>query len=425
MRREGARRAIGAGLDSNARMIARRSLLVLALAACGSPGHTNDTPDAPGVVNVDAPHAMPDASPDAPTNLGPFPSQPTVQNAGGNVLAAPHIVPVFFANDATSQATIEMFLAQLAQDTAYWSAISSEYGVGALTVGASVVATETPPTTDSGLQTIVTSHAGGTGGWPANTPNTIYAIFLPDGVTLTMQGGTSCTDFDGYHSETQNHVVYALMPRCNSMTFPGLQVVTIASSHEFLEASTDPHPFSTPAFNEVDDEHAIWGLAPGGELGDMCETARGSFQPLVGSFMVQRTWSNASAAAGHDPCVPVLATPYVEAATILPDITVQGTVTPGISIPLNTSKTIEVDLYSDAPTDDWTVAAFDVATKLEMATTPELTFTFDKTTGHNGDKLQLTVTRVAAPQNFGLSELMLASQVNGVTIGTWFTLVTE
>jgi hypothetical protein len=287
-----------------------------------------------------------------------------------------------------------------------------------------VIATEAPPTTDTALAALVTSHAGGTGGWPANTPNTIYSVFLPDGITLTMQGGTSCTDFDGYHSETQGHVIYSLMPRCDSMTFPGLQVVTIASSHEFLEAATDPHPFSTPAFNQVDDEHAVWGLTPGGELGDMCETARGSFQPLVGSFMVQRTWSNASAAAGHDPCVPVLATPYVEAATILPDITVQGTTTPGISIPLDTSKTVEVDLYSDAPTADWTVVAFDVASKFQTAPA-ELSFTFDKTTGHDGDKLQLTITRIASPQNFGLSELMLASQVNGVTIGTWFALVTD
>ena len=401
------------------------TLLVLATVACGTNTHPGQMPDA-GPPGADAPSAMPDSA--VAVDAMPaatFPVQPTVGTSGGQVLAAPTVVPVFFANDGSAQTQIETFLTQLASPSStYWSAISEEYGVGAITVAPSVIATETPPTTDEALAAIVTAHAGGSGGWPANTPNTIYAAFLPDGVTLTMQGGTSCVDFDGYHSETQSGVVYALMPRCNSMTFPGLQVVTIAASHEFLEASTDPHPFSTPAFNSVDDEHAIWGLVPGGELGDMCETARAAFQPLVGSFMVQRTWSNKSAAAGHDPCVPALATPYVEASTVLPDISIEGVTTPGISIPVGMSKTVEVDLYSDGPAADWTVAAFDVASKFAKAPA-ELSFSFDRTTGHDGDKLQLTITRVAAPNAFGISELQLASEVDGVIVGTWFTLVTD
>jgi hypothetical protein len=120
----------------------------------------------------------------------------------------------------------------------------------------------------------------------------------------------------------------------------------------------------------------------------------------------------------------VLDAPYVEAATILPNIDVQGTTTPGISIPLGTSKTVEVDLYSDAPSADFTVVAVDVASKFQMAT-PELSFAFDKTTGHNGDKLQLTITRVAKASNFGISELELQTQVNGVSTGLWWALVTE
>jgi hypothetical protein len=159
----------------------------------------------------------------------------------------------------------------------------------------------------------------------------------------------------------------------------------------------------------------------------MCEHTDAAYQPLVGSFMVQRTWSNASAAAGHDPCVPVLSTPYVEAATNLQDITLSGGgqsfVTRGIKIPVGMSTTVEVDLYSDAPAADWTVQAIDVASKYEMSAA-ELSFSFDKTTGHNGDKLQLTITRLKSG-SFGVSELGLASQVNGVTVGTWWALVSE
>jgi len=164
----------------------------LVLAACGGHGNGN-SPDAPGT-GADAP-------PDVPTGFqeAAHPSQPVVSSAGGPVLTAPRVVPVFFANDSAMQGQVETFLNQVA-GSSYWTAISQEYGVGAITVAPTVIATETPPTTDSAVASLVAAHAGGTGGWPANTANTIYAVFLPDGVTLTMGGGTSCKDFGGYHS---------------------------------------------------------------------------------------------------------------------------------------------------------------------------------------------------------------------------------
>ena len=399
-------------------------VLALALSACGG-GSGQDMPDAavgPGhdaATSVDAPIPT-----DAPLANTPQ-TQPIVMSSGGTVMAAPHIVPVFFANDATMQATVETFLGQLA-GSSYWTAISSEYGVGALTIAPTVIATETPPTTDTALQTLIKAHAGGTGGWPANTPNTLYAVFLPDGVTLTMQGSASCVAFDGYHSEV-NNIIYALMPRCAATArFTTLQTTTIAASHEFLEAATDPHPFTAPAYNTGDDEHAIWQLAPGFELGDMCEYNHAAYQPLLGTFTVQRTWSNAAAAAGHDPCVPALATPYVQATTNLPFVTIdtgQGSlVTRGIQLAVGESKTIEVDLYSDGAAPDWTVAAYDVASKYQMQP-EELTFSFDKTTGHNGDKLMLTITRVKAAGQIGVSELALQSSIDGVSASTWWALV--
>jgi hypothetical protein len=392
----------------------------LVLAACG--GHNGNSPDAPGT-GVDAP-------PDVPTGFveASHPSQPTVSNAGGNVLTAPHVVPIFFANDATIQGKTEAFLNTLA-GSSYWTAMTTEYGVGAITVAPTVIATETPPTTDAAVDSLVTAHAGGTGGWPANTPNTIYAVFLPDGVTLTMGGGTSCKDFGGYHSETSASVVYALLPRCSmSMTFPVFDYLTIATSHELLEASTDPHPQSNPAYTQVDDADAIIGLMPGAELGDMCEAARGSYQPILGSYTVQRMWSNVSGAAGHDPCVPAMPTPYVEAAANMPLIAVNGggqtLMTRGVQIPLGQSKDVEVDLYSDAPAQDFTVVAFDVASKYQMQPA-ELELTFDRSTGNNGDKLKLTIKRLAAASQFGVSEFALFTQVNGVNSGFWFGLVSQ
>ena len=401
----------------------RIALVAIACAACGGSDHHEATPDA--AVEVDAP------PPDTGFAPAPHISQPSVSSQGGSILSAPVIVPVFFANDTTQQAQVETFLGQLASSP-YWSTLAHEYGVGALTISSSVIATETPPTDDSGVQSLVMSHAGGTGGWPAATPNTLYTVFLPDGVTLTMGGGTSCTDFGGYHSEVNYNgspVAYALLPRCtNSMNYDPLQYNTIATSHEIFEAATDPHPFSGPAFNVVDDEDAIMGLTPGGELGDMCEMVRAAYQPLVGTFMVQRMWSNASAAAGHDPCVPVMPTPYVEAAPNLSDITVNagggGFTTRGVSVPMGTSKDVEVDLWSDAPSGDFDVVAYDVASKY-LKQAPELQLALDKTSGHNGDKLKLTITRIAAPTNFGVSEFVVFTQVNGVIVAQRFGLASQ
>ena len=402
------------------RQIARGIAIAVACVGCGG-NSSHSQPDAAG--------EQPDAA--QPWAEATHPSQPVISNGGGDVLATPHIVPVFFPNDSTQQAQLEMFLAQLAQSS-YWTAVGQEYGVGALTIAPSVIATEQPPTSDSALQQMVAAHAGGTGGWPAATASTIYAVFLPQGVTLTMGGGTSCVDFGGYHAEVPANglnVVYALMPRCTtSMRFDPLQYNTIATSHELVEATTDPHPFTNPGFANPDDADAIIGLLPGGELGDMCELVTAAYQPLVGNFMVQRTWSNAAGAAGHDPCVPAMPTPYVEAAANLPTITLsaggQQLMTRGVKVPVGMSADVEVDLYSDQQASDWTVVAYDVASKYQMQPA-QLQLTLDRPTGNNGDKLKLTIKRVAQSQQFGVSEFVLFSQVNGVTVGQWFGLVSQ
>ena len=349
-------------------------------------------------------------------------SQPTVVSEGGTVLTAPKVVPIFFSGDSAMQTQVEAFLGQLTTSP-YWTSISKEYGVGALSLGASIVSTDTPPVTDDALQAWITSHVGMD--WPAEDGNTIYSVFLPAGVTLTASFGASCMAFGGYHEENASGaIVYALLPRCDDT----IDTLTLALSHELLEASTDPHPNTAPAYNVVDNDDVIWEVTPGGELGDMCEYADGVRQRLVGNFLVQRTWSNQSAAAGHDPCVPAMAAPYVEAVPLVTDITVDfggGQVIPtrGLSIPIGTTKVVEVDLYSDAPAADWTVEALDVgATYLGH---PELSVALDKPTGGNGSKMQLTITRnVAGTQLGSFSEVELVSKVNAVTVGTWWLLVT-
>ncbi len=75
----------------------------------------------------------------------------------------------------------------------------------------------------------------------------------------------SCTDFGGYHTSTvvpdAGAIAYAVIPVC-----PGFvpnqtdeDVVTGATSHELIEASTDP--FGTmPAYAQADQNHEVWDM---------------------------------------------------------------------------------------------------------------------------------------------------------------------
>ena len=387
-----------------------------ALAACGD--NVKLAPDA----------APPDATPDASGFVeAPHGTAPQVMSGGGAVMATPKIVPIFFTGDTTMQTQVEQFLTQLSTSS-YWTTTTQEYGVGALTIMPTIVSTDTPPTSDQMLQTWLAGQLDGTHtDWPTFDPNAIYAVFLPDGVQLSTPFGNSCSAFGAYHDETMGQantkIIYALMPRCQG----GVDTLTVSASHEFIEAATDPHPETDPAYQLVDGPHLIWEFAPGGEVGDMCEFVGLAAQRLVGNFAVQRTWSNMSAAAGHDPCVPVLATPYVSAAPMLTDDASlddgmgHSLTTKGVQIPVGMSKTIDIALYSDAPTADWTVKAYDAAQIYGQS--KELTVSLDKSTGNNGDILHLTITRVAA--GMGGSEFLISSRPNGASDSIWFGFVSN
>jgi hypothetical protein len=393
-----------------------KCLIALALlAACGD--NVKLAPDA----------APPDAAPDVPMFAeAPHGTVPQVQTGGGPVLTAPKIVPIFFTGDSAIQTQTEQYLNALAASS-YWTAVTHEYGVGALTIEPTIVSTDTPPTSDSMLQTWLASNLDGThAGWTFD-PGTIYAVFLPDGVTLSTPFGDSRSAFGAYHDEApganSTKIVYALIPRCQG----GIDSLTVSSSHEFVEASTDPLPETEPAYQLVDNNHIVWEFTPGGELGDMCEYVGEAAQPLVGTFYVQRTWSNASAAAGHDPCVPALSTPYMSAAPMLTDDasfddgTGMPKTTKSVQIPVGMSKTIDIALFSDAPTQPWTVKAIDAA---QLSGSPkELTFSWDKTMGNNGDVLHLTITRVSA--GMGGSEFLISSRPSGISDSIWFGYVSD
>jgi hypothetical protein len=131
---------------------------------------------------------------------------------------------------------------------------------------------------------------------------------------------------------------------------------------------------------------------------------------------VQRTWSNAAASAGRDPCQPELdGETFFNAVPILADTVHVGSATPlqttvGAFIAPGTSKVIDVVLYSEADVGPWAVSAVSVPIGGS-----NLSFAWDRTTGNNGDTLHLTITMNYAESSYGGEPFLIESTLAGET----------
>lgn len=370
----------------------------------------------------------------APSSTYPAfkPNFAQITDNGGPKMKNPVVVSITWNTDS-AQAGFDAF-ADAIGGTAYWKATTSEYGVGAAVSGdANHVHVATMPPAklaDADLQMLVTENAGKTMGWPAPTSDTIYAFFLPPGTSLQTQtfgGGMqdACSaGVGGYHDEVMiagKAVSYAVVPSCKGGGTP-VQESTLSMSHELIEAVTDPNPQSAPALTGFDADHFSFTYFQElqAETGDACEFFRASnfedkeTSPAPFDYFVQRTWSNAGGAAGHDPCVPAAGKVYFNVTPLMQDdvhVTIPGVLTggasmmqptKGIKIPAGQSATFPVGFYSDGPTGGpWTIsvskgnpilAGSQGGALIEMYNPSTLTATVDKTSGQNGEKAYVTVS---------------------------------
>jgi hypothetical protein len=131
-------------------------------------------------------------------------------------------------------------------------------------------------TIQSELQSAIASNRA----FPQPDANTLYFVFMPEGVKVVQGGSASCQAFCGYHNDINSQIFYAVMPYpgCAGCT-GGLQpfdALTSTSSHELCEAITDP----IPGQGWYDDSN--------GEIGDICAWKT----KKVGQYTVQLEWSN-------------------------------------------------------------------------------------------------------------------------------------
>ena len=339
------------------------------------------------------------------------PVLPQVVDVGGTFLASPKVQPILYASD-TGATDILAFLQELAT-TSYWTQTTSEYGVGPLTVLPPVMLSDPAPksVTDAMLESSLASNTTGANpAWGAADSSTIYLFVLPEGTIESDAEGACCTDYDGYHYQTDvrvgSNVVtvpYALSCACPGFDGPSvtdLQERTIDMSHELVETATDPFPDSDPAYTQEDDADIVWTLVTDGEVADMCEfNDDANVIPPGSTYMVQRSWSNAAAARFENPCVPVVTTtPYFNSFPRLGTISYNGgrLTTQGIRIPLGQSQTIDVALLSGAPVArQWGASAYDYDDAI-LGVTSGSTLRPSSFTGGSGDTYHLTITPTGA-----------------------------
>lgn len=358
---------------------------------------------------------------------------PQVVTAGGPVLVTPKAVAITYDADPL-QSSIDAFVAAVGSSS-YWSQTTSEYGVGPLTGRPPIHLSDAPPATitDAAVAQLLKSNIGGANPpWGAPDPNTNYVFVFPVGTAVNLQGDLCCgPSYDAYHGEVfagGTSVSYSVVCECPGYDGPNvtlLQSTTAAISHELVESATDPFVDTAPAYGQTDDPHAAWTVATGGETADMCQyLVDWGATPADLGFTVQRSWSNAAAAAGQDPCVPAPANGayFVSVPSLTDAVTLDYYGSPwstqGVQIPVGSSKAVEVDLFSTDPaTAAWTVEAFDVG-----ATGTDLSFSWDKTSGKSGDKLVLTITVHAADPSLKGEPFSILSTLNGRS-SIWYGVV--
>jgi hypothetical protein len=418
------------------------ALVAAILAACTSDGTTTSSSGATSSSSSSAGGATSSSSSaggtggghdhGAPSDTYPafHPMLPTLVNEGGPVIAAPKIVPIYFmGDDASLTQGITDFAAALGPSS-YWSSVASEYGIGAATASAPVALAETAGAslTDGDVQAWLAAKLNANdSAFPAPDASSIFLIVYPQGTTVTIQGAKTCTDLGAYHNSTKLdaahgnlEVAYAVIPRCGSFQgLSGIDELTVAASHEILEAATDPSPMGTPAFDILDPDHVVWPIFTGNEVCDLCDASQSSYGKLPGfDFAVERCWSNAAAALLHDPCGPANPTlPYFNSAPVLPGtVHFSGLAFPGLVVPVGETRDLEIDLFSEAATSGpWSVTATDLAPA--FGAPPELDLVLDRTEGLNGEKIWLSVTAKKKAAS-GFSIAILKSKL-GKQTGVW------
>ncbi len=241
------------------------------------------------------------------------PKWPTVPMGDGVELKPLELVTVVAENDALGPDLIA-FGEQLVKSS-WWMTVAAPYGLGpekgaAHVTGPAITKSMNNEQMVSYIRALVDAKQA-----PAPDGGTVYVLYLPDGIVAIDPSGpnTDCDLFEGYHSSFGDKGDnYAIVQRCYHDGPMGLDDVTSTASHEVIESATDPDGsgWALPVPSAMPWLDDVWRsfIAPdiGAEVADLCPGT----QIREGKYAYERVWSNAAAATGGDPCIPVIADPY-------------------------------------------------------------------------------------------------------------------
>jgi hypothetical protein len=221
--------------------------------------------------------------------LAASPAQLTYRN--GPMLSRVQVFPIFWGS-AWASDPLRLLVGKL---NAFFSFVLtsslmdqlSEYDVSGFSVGHGALAGSLTMTSadpagtvdDSSIQAFLQAQIAAKT-IPMPSPNTLYFVYLPPGVVVTLGSSQSCQTFCGYHDQINGQIFYGVMP------YPGcagclgsladFDALTSTSSHELCEAITDPIPGQG------------WYDDANGEIGDICAWRT----KQLGAYQVQLEWSN-------------------------------------------------------------------------------------------------------------------------------------
>jgi hypothetical protein len=247
--------------------------------------------------------------------------------------------------------------------------------------------------TDAQIQSTI-DQALTAGTLPPPDDNTLYALFFPKGVTITLDGTKSCNGFGAYHdaiTETQRHTVYYLVvPDCGS-SFNG---ITATTSHELIEAITD----TLPTAGSMPDYPQAWNDSMGNEMGDLCEGGNSSatVTTALGTFTVQNIWDERTQA-----CKVFSADANDFNVAVSPNVA---------TVALDEATTFTVQTGTSAGTAQMVTLS---------ATAPTgVTATVSPTAVTSGATATLTVTVTSPPAQSGLQVVVRADATAGSAVQT-------
>jgi hypothetical protein len=334
---------------------------------------------------------------------------PRMIHRGGPLVREPRVVTVTFSgDDAGAVAHLEAFGAAVGT-TRWWREVTNGYCepadhcIGAGKRGRAVRLSRPLPHTmrDVDVEQLL-EEAAGDGTLGELGKDDLVTTYLPPGVVLSdafnpkyCNGGPRA-----FHRMLRVGAVampFAVVPRCADLTS-----ATMTASHEIVEMATNPDP-NAPGFRLPAGAAGVAFAAAGSEPADVCNLLNPERPRIVEhGFVFQRAWSNRGAAAGGDPCVPLVGERAY--AALMPRSPVVRLAATG------SSETLALDAAADRPGLKWTVSAVDLTGRQEGAR--YLDVQLSRTAVENGDTITLTVTRLATERRREIAIVGLVSHLS-------------